>query len=112
VTETGTHVDALRCHEAPFALLDGKERRTNPANNEGLSTQMCPQSAYCASRYLVMNSPIVAANSVLCGQRQEPASMERASFASLLAGVPAAVGIPLMVRALLWHPLARTPQPP
>jgi len=25
---------------------------------------------------------------------------------------PAAVGIPLMVRALVWHPLARTPQPP
>ncbi len=25
---------------------------------------------------------------------------------------PAAVGIPLIVRALLWHPLARTPQPP
>jgi hypothetical protein len=25
--------------------------------------------------------------------------------------VPAAVGIPLVVRALLWHPLARTPQP-
>jgi hypothetical protein len=26
--------------------------------------------------------------------------------------VPAAVGIPLIVRALLWHPLARTPRPP
>jgi len=26
--------------------------------------------------------------------------------------VPAAVGIPLIVRALLWHPLARTPGPP
>lgn len=26
--------------------------------------------------------------------------------------IPAAVGIPLIVRALLWHPLARTPQPP
>jgi hypothetical protein len=25
---------------------------------------------------------------------------------------PAVVGIPLIVRALLWHPLARTPQPP
>jgi hypothetical protein len=25
---------------------------------------------------------------------------------------PAAVGIPLIVRALLWHPLARTPRPP
>ena len=26
--------------------------------------------------------------------------------------VPAVVGIPLIVRALLWHPLARAPQPP
>jgi hypothetical protein len=26
--------------------------------------------------------------------------------------VPAAVGIPLIVRALLWHPLAQTPPPP
>jgi hypothetical protein len=26
--------------------------------------------------------------------------------------VPTAIGIPLIVRALLWHPLARTPQPP
>jgi len=26
--------------------------------------------------------------------------------------VPAVVGIPLIVRALLWHPLARIPQPP
>jgi hypothetical protein len=26
--------------------------------------------------------------------------------------IPAAVGMPLVVRALLWHPLARTPQPP
>jgi hypothetical protein len=26
--------------------------------------------------------------------------------------VPAVVGIPLIVRALLWHPLARPPQPP
>jgi hypothetical protein len=26
--------------------------------------------------------------------------------------VPAAVGIPLIVSALLWHPLARTPRPP
>lgn len=26
--------------------------------------------------------------------------------------VPATVGIPLVVRALLWHPLVRTPQPP
>ncbi len=25
---------------------------------------------------------------------------------------PAVVGIPLIIRALLWHPLARTPQPP
>ncbi len=26
--------------------------------------------------------------------------------------VPAVVGIPVIVRALLWHPLARAPQPP
>lgn len=26
--------------------------------------------------------------------------------------VPAVVGIPIIVRALLWHPLARAPQPP
>jgi hypothetical protein len=26
--------------------------------------------------------------------------------------IPAAIGIPLVVRALLWHPLAQTPEPP
>ena len=43
---------------------------------------------------------------VLLGQRQEPAALkDLPSVAYWL--LPAAVGIPLIVRALLWHPLLR-----
>jgi hypothetical protein len=56
-------------------------------------------------------SYVFASDRLLRGQRKAVARLERPSPRHLLA-VASAVGIPLIVRALLWHPLARQTSSP